>query len=346
MTSVQELFVATNWLLPCAEDDAQGTWGEECPVYAVCEIATGCPGLMDIAFDYMHAYADAGDPRLAHEALESFVLNWVEEQFGEAPDSTGELLMGIPLPYWGTDFAIADHAIRAGPILDFVDGVLGDPNAITPKEQLPLIDLSELDDPLDYDEEDDEIEPLGPRTDDGEAERLAKLAEGYSRPAGFIFYSIWETHHHVHSVDTIWLDVACAFGWALSATGNMAVDYTVEEIADGGWDIPEWSDFPPAQSAAKEARLIMARVDAGRNALMYNPTVRRILRENLKLAKDLYDTHGHEIFDHYSELRWPCLGTAIERWADSPARHLPQRHRRPETTNRRSPRARTRIQGA
>lgn len=339
MTGIAELFTAVNWLLPTAEEEMQGG-DEECPVAAVYEIAGGFPYFMHIAFDHLHAHG--------YEALGNFVVDWVAQEFGRAPESTGELLYGIPIPYEGADLGYHDHRARAGTVIDFTESVLGDPDKITPASQLPLIDLSELDDPTEYDAEDDEIQPLGPCDEDGkrEARRLSRLVSDYGRTAGLLFYSIWETHHHVHSVDSIWLDAACAFGWAFSATGNMSVDFTDEEIADGGYEWADWSEYALAHGAVQEALHIMKRVDPGRNAILFNPAIRRIVRENLKLAHALVKEHSHHAYQHFSELRWPSLGTAIERWADSPARHLRQRGGHPAQAPRGSAQSGERLAGA
>ena len=340
MTDIEELFTAINWISPAPEEDVQGG-DEECPIMAAYEIAHGYPPFLHIAFDELHAHG--------YEALGNFVVNWVEEQFGRAPETTGEVLYGIPIPYEGVDLTHWEDRIRAAPTIYFVETVLGDPNAIIPAEQLSLIDLSRVENPADYDpgkaenplDYDGEDEDLGLDTVDEdereEVNHLARLVSDFGQAARIVFCSIWETQNRIHSVDNVWLDIACAIGWAFSATGNMSVDYTENEIADGGWEMADWNDYEPAHSAVQEALLMMKRVDPGRDAILFNPTARRILCENLKLARSLLKEHTHDAYKHCTELRWPSLSTAIERWADSPARHLRQRGGRTKTTRPESP---------
>ena len=317
MTNIEELFTAINWISPAAEEDVQGG-DEECPIMAAYEIANGYPPFLHIALDELHAHG--------YEALGNFVVNWVEKQFGRAPETTGELLYGIPIPYEGIDLTLWEDRARAAPIIYYVETVLGDPNAIVPAEQLSLIDLSKVENPTDNDEYDDEAELDNVDEDEREeVNHLAQLVSNFGQAASIIFCSIWETQNRIHSVDKVWLDIACAIGWAFSATGNMSVDYTENGIDDGGWAMADWYDYEPAHNAVQEALLIMKRVDPGRDAILFNPTARRILRENLKLAHALLMEYTHDANKHCTELRWPSLNTAIERWADSPARHLRQR---------------------
>ena len=179
MTNIEELFTAINWISPTPEEDVQGG-DEECPIMAAYEIAHGYPPFLHIALDELHAHG--------YEALGNFVVNWVEKQFGRAPETTGELLYGIPIPYEGVDLTHWEDRIRAAPTIYFVETVLGDPNAIVPAEQLSLIDLSKVENPADNDEYDDEAELDDIDEDEREeVNRLARLVSNFGQAAGIVF---------------------------------------------------------------------------------------------------------------------------------------------------------------
>ena len=352
-TSTLDLANALNWLLPPAEKlEPDGETAT--PILAMREIAEGSTEFLRKALDVLHAQGI--------DALEEHIVDWVEATTGETVEASGAVLYGIPIVYLGFEpdydgtpsttlvIALVRYALEREIAIDSAKQLpLYPPYGAPSPDQLPLVAgwdarvseeitpgllyllsnraIAPPYDELEESDEDDEGEPGSGSTanDINGSSSYEALRWKVGGAIGLVHNAIVEANREERCMEQAWLDVAWAIGWIFGQTSNTIVDYSYDNASDDGMEWPPWSSFADIKEIRDEAARIVTRAHRGIDIINSNPTVRGWLLYNLLRARKLIEKHGSNANARYREITWPTLTTAVERWADSPARHLRQR---------------------